>query len=293
MLRAVLELFPERSREPATLQGKVVAITGAGSGIGRATALVMARHGAQLAISDINEAGLAETAAQVRALGVRCETTRLDVGDREAVYAWAAATREAFGKVNVVLNNAGVSLGGIVEDLGYDDFEWLMKINFWGVVYGTKAFLPYLRESGDGHVVNVSSLFGLMAMPAVGAYNASKFAVRGFTEALSEELMIEGAPVSVTCVHPGGIDTNIAAGGKVIPNRAWGLVDNETSGRNFKKLARTTPGQAAEEIVNAVLSRQRRLLIGNDARALDVLQRLFPSQYQRLVAKVSKRGNLI
>jgi NAD(P)-dependent dehydrogenase (short-subunit alcohol dehydrogenase family) len=293
MLRAVLDILPEKTREPASLKGKVVAITGAGSGIGRATALAMARQGAHVAISDVNEAGLSATAAEARALGVRCETTRLDVSDREAVYAWAKATREAFGKVNVIINNAGVSLGGVVEDLGYEDFEWIMKINFWGVVYGTKAFMPYLRESGDGHVVNISSLFGLMAMPAVGAYNASKFAVRGFTEALSEELMIEGAPVSVTCVHPGGIDTNIAAGGKVIPNRAWGLVDSETSGRNFKKLARTTPDQAAEEIVKAVVGRQRRLLIGNDARALDVLQRLFPSQYQRVVAKVSKRGSRV
>lgn len=272
-----------------TLKNKVVAITGAGSGIGRATAVAMAERGTLLAVSDVNEMGLDETVALCRQAGAQCTGTRLDVSDREAVHAWADDTRKGFGQVNVIINNAGVSLGGVIEDLGYDDFEWIMNINFWGVVYGTKAFLPYLKESGDGHVVNISSLFGIIAMPGAGAYNASKFAVRGFTEALNEELSIEGAPVKVTSVHPGGVDTNIAAGGRVTANRKWGLVDAETSARDFKKLARTTPDSAARQIIDSILRDKPRLLVGNDARLLDVVQRLMPVRYQALVKQVAKR----
>lgn len=272
-----------------SLQGKVVAITGAGSGIGRATAELAARKGASVAISDVNEAGLVETRAACEAHGATCTATVLDVADRGAVYDWAEQTAASFGKVNVVINNAGVSLGGVIEDLDYDDFEWIMNINFWGVVYGTKAFLPHLRASGDGHVVNISSLFGLMAMPGSGAYNASKFAVRGFTEALSEELLIENAPVRVTSVHPGGIDTNIARGGRVTPNRKWGLIDSAHAGKEFEKLARTRPDQAAQQIVDAILSERRRLLIGADAKVMDLIQRLAPGRYQSLVKQVVKR----
>ena len=149
-----------------TLKDRVVAITGAGSGIGRATAVAMAKRGALLAVSDVNEAGLEETVALCQQQGGRCTATVLDVSDRDAIYAWAEATRREFGQVNVIINNAGVSLGGIIEDLSDEDFRWIMDINFWGVVHGTRAFLPYLRESGEGHVVNISSLFGLMAMSA-------------------------------------------------------------------------------------------------------------------------------
>jgi NAD(P)-dependent dehydrogenase (short-subunit alcohol dehydrogenase family) len=272
-----------------TLKHSVVAITGAGSGIGRATAVAMAKRGADLAVSDVNDKGLEETAALCQQAGAQCQTRHLDVADREAVYAWAEETRETFGKVNVIINNAGVSLGGVIEDLSYEDFEWIMNINFWGVVYGTRAFLPYLRESGDGHVVNISSLFGLMAMPGAGAYNASKFAVRGFTEALNEELSIEGAPVKVTSVHPGGVDTNIARGGRVTANKRWGMVDAETAGEEFKKLARTTPHAAAKQIIDAILGEKSRLLIGNDARLLDMIQRALPVRYQWVVKQVVKR----
>jgi short-subunit dehydrogenase len=272
-----------------SLNGKVVAITGAGSGIGRATAELVASKGAAVAVSDVNEQGLEITRRACESHGVQCIATVLDVADRDAVYDWAASTAAAFGQVNVIINNAGVSLGGVIEDLGYEDFEWIMNINFWGVVYGTKAFLPFLRESGDGHVVNISSLFGLMAMPGAGAYNASKFAVRGFTEALSEELMIEDAPVRVTSVHPGGIDTNIARGGRVIPNRKWGLVDAAQSGKEFEKLARTTPESAARQIVAAIIGQRRRLLIGADAKLMDLVQRVVPAHYQSLVKQVVKR----
>lgn len=272
-----------------TLKDRVVSITGAGSGIGRATAVAMADRGARLALSDVNEAGLNETLSVCQQRGVTCKATVLDVSDRDAVYAWAEDTRKTFGKVNVIINNAGVSLGGIIEDLDYEDFEWIMNINFWGVVYGTKAFLPYLRESGDGHVVNISSLFGLMAMPGSGAYNASKFAVRGFTEALAEELSIDNAPVKVTSVHPGGVDTNIARGGRVTANKRWGMIDAETAGEEFKKFARTTPDQAAKQLIDAILKERARLLIGNDARLFDTVQRIMPVRYQSLVKQVVKR----
>ncbi|MGH7805352.1 MAG: SDR family NAD(P)-dependent oxidoreductase, partial [Candidatus Binatia bacterium] len=189
---------------------KVAAITGASSGIGRALAVELAKEKCALALSDVNEAGLAETAELARAHGMKVTTARVDVSKREEVHAWADAVVREHGKVNLVVNNAGVALGATIEGVRYEDFEWIMGINFWGVVYGTKAFLPHLRASGDGHVVNVSSVFGLISMPTQGTYNAAKFAVRGVTEALREELALSGAPVSATCVHPGGIKTNIA-----------------------------------------------------------------------------------
>ncbi|MDX1696141.1 MAG: SDR family NAD(P)-dependent oxidoreductase, partial [Ketobacteraceae bacterium] len=187
---------------------KVAAITGAGSGIGRATALMLAEQGCHLALSDVDEKGLLETASQVS--GVRCTHHIVDVADREAVYAWANQVFQEHGRINIIMNNAGVGLGDTVEQMKYEDFEWLMNINFWGVVYGTKAFLPYLKQSGEGHIINVSSVFGLIGVPTQSAYNAAKFAVRGFTESLREELEIEDACVSATSIHPGGIKTNIA-----------------------------------------------------------------------------------
>ncbi|MDF3031152.1 MAG: short-chain dehydrogenase/reductase, partial [Moraxellaceae bacterium] len=218
-----------------TLADKVVAITGAGSGIGRATAVLVAKHGGHLAISDVNAAGLAETAQLCAAAGAQAHTQTLDVADRAAVHAWAEAVAAHYGRVNVIINNAGVTVAATIEDTSYENFEWLMNINFWGVVQGTKAFLPHLKKSGDGHVVNVSSLFGLIGVASQAAYNASKFGVRGFTEALREEMEIEGAPVGVTCIHPGGIQTNIAAGGRVVANEAYGLKDAESFGRRFAK----------------------------------------------------------
>ena len=194
---------------------KVAAITGAGSGIGRALALNLAQQGCHLAISDVNEAGLAETVKQAAAFGVKVTSQKLDVSNKDGVHAWADSVVAEHGKVNLIFNNAGVALGSTVEGMSYDELAWVMNINFWGVVYGTKAFLPYLKASGDGHIVNVSSVFGLCAQPTQSAYNASKFAVRGFTEALRQELDLENAPVSVTCVHPGGIKTNIAKAAKM------------------------------------------------------------------------------
>ena len=269
---------------------KVAAITGASSGIGRALAVELAKDGCHLALSDVNEAGLAETAELARAHGVNVTTTKVDVSKREEVHAWADDVARAHGKVNLVFNNAGVALGATIEGVRYEDFEWIIGINFWGVVYGTKAFLPYLKASGEGHVVNISSVFGLIAMPTQGTYNAAKFAVRGMTEALREELALSGAPVSATCVHPGGIKTNIARAARIDPSagKLTG-VDIEESQRNFDRIAGTTAEAAAKTILRGVRRNARRVLIGRDAYAIDVVQRLLPTGYQFLVEKFGRR----
>ena len=269
-----------------TLKDKVVVITGAGSGIGRALAVEVARRGSLVAVSDVDEAGLAETVEQVKAAGApEVRADRLDVADRAAFAAYALAVREHFGRVNVIVNNAGVTMTGDFEEMSYDDFEWIMSINFWGVVTGTKEFLPHLIESGDGHVVNISSLFGLVSMPGQSTYNASKYAVRGFTEALREEMLINERPVGVTCVHPGGIKTGISRNG-----RKTASVDAEELDSLFeKKLARMEPSRAAEIIVNGVLGDKARVLVGIDAHLIHHAAKLAGSRYQDVVARLGKR----
>ncbi len=269
-----------------TLDNKVVVITGAGSGIGRALAQNAAGRGALLALSDVDEDGLAETVDLAKNAGAReIRSDRLDVADRAAFAAYAATVVEHFGRANVVVNNAGVALAGNFDDLAYDDLDWIVGINFWGVVHGTKEFLPHLIASGDGHVVNISSLFGLISMPGQSAYNATKYAVRGLTEALREEMLIAGHPVGVTAVHPGGIKTAIARNARVSAHE-----DKEATARLFgEKLATMSPERAAEIIVNGVLADKARLLVGLDAHALHHLARLTGSRYQDLVARVSKR----
>jgi len=272
-----------------SVKGKVAAITGAASGIGQATAELLARRGCHVAISDVNEQGLAETAARCRAHGVKVRATRLDVAQREAVHAWADEVARELGAVHIIINNAGVSLGATVEDTRYEDFEWLMNINFWGVVYGTKAFLPHLKAAGEGHVVNVSSVFGLIGFPTQAAYNAAKFAVKGFTETLRLELEAEGLPIGATCVHPGGIKTNIARSARTVLREGW--VD-ENSQAEFERLFHTTPERAARVILAAILGNRRRQLIGADAVFIDVVQRMMPSLYQRLLVRGAKRRRL-
>ena len=270
---------------------KVAAITGAGSGIGRALALNLAKQGCHLALSDVNEKGLAETVDQAKAFGVNVTSQKLDVANKEGVHAWANAVVHEHGKVNLIFNNAGVALGSTVEGMSYDELAWVMNINFWGVVYGTKAFLPYLKASGDGHIINISSIFGICAQPTQSAYNASKFAVRGFTEALRQELDIENAPVSVTCVHPGGIKTNIAKAAKMNDSIKNIGLNPATSTQNFEKLFRTTPEEAANVILKAVQKDARRALIGSDAYVVDAMQRLLPTSYQKIVALGTKLMN--
>ncbi|WP_323791350.1 SDR family NAD(P)-dependent oxidoreductase [Nocardioides sp.] len=269
-----------------SLKDKVVVITGAGSGIGRALALNCAERGSLLALSDVDEAGLAETVELVTKAGVRkVRSDRLDVADRDAFARYALNVVQDFGRANVVINNAGVALSGDLTDLEYSDMDWIIGINFWGVVHGTKEFLPHLIASGDGHVVNISSLFGLVSMPGQSMYNATKYAVRGMTEALREEMLIAGAPVGVTSVHPGGIKTAIARNARVSAKE-----DQAATANLFdKKLARMTPEKAAEIIVKGIVKNQARVLVGIDAHIVHQFAKLTGSRYQDVVAKNSKR----
>ena len=271
-----------------TVQNKVAAITGAGSGIGQALAKLLASNACHVAISDINEEGLESTRAACELHGVKVHSQVLDVADKNAVYSWADTVNEHFGKVNMVFNNAGVALGATVEDMEYEDFEWLFNINFWGVVYGTKAFLPHIKQTGDGHIVNISSVFGIISVPTQSAYNAAKFAVRGFTDALREELDIENTGVSATTVHPGGIKTNIARSSRIKVDPQW--LAGRDPGRDFDKLAMTTPEQAAKIIYKAMMKNKRRVLVGADARIIEGMQRLAPGAYQNVLIKGALRG---
>ena len=273
-----------------TFSGKVAAITGAGSGIGRALALRLARRSCHLALCDVNERSLAWTVESARRTGVTVTGDRVDVADREAVYRWADRVAEEHGRVNLDFNNAGVALGSTIEGGSYEDFDWLFGTNFWGVVYGTKAFLPHLKASGEGHVVNVSSVFALISVPGQGAYNASKTAVRGFIVALRMELEMCGAPVSATSVHPGGINTNIALSSRSNASiEALGL--NEEGGREkFDKLLVTDADEAARAILRAVEKNKRRVLLGREAYFIDGMVRLLPSAYQHAVKRFVRRS---
>ena len=257
--------------------GRVAAITGAGSGIGQALAVQLAERGCTVAASDKNPAGLVDTKAKIEAMGGRCSVQELDVADRAAMEAWASTVVENHGAVHLLFNNAGVTLIDSAETMAYEDFEWLMNINFWGVVYGSKAFLPYLKQAEEAHIVNVSSLFGLYSLPLQSAYNSAKFAVRGFTESLKMELA--GTSVNVSCVHPGGVRTEIARNARV-------RSDNIGVGKKhfisiFDGAARTTAEQAASSIIKGVQKNRRRILIGWDARLSDIVVRLFPGSYER------------
>lgn len=267
-----------------SFQGRVAVVTGAASGIGRALALELAREGARLALSDVDVPGLAQTAELARAHGAEVHEQRLDVAQREEVVAYAEAVQARFGAVHLVVNNAGIALTADVLDQDFKDVERVLDVDFWGVAHGTMAFLPHLIASGEGTLVNVSSLFGLIAMPGQSAYNAAKFAVRGFTEALRQEVLISGAPVTVTCVHPGGIRTNIVRNSTAVGHDAAALSELFDA-----RLARTTPERAATVILAGARRGRARVLIGADAKALDLLQRLTGSGYQRLVAAAARR----
>ena len=271
-----------------SFENKVAAITGAGSGIGRELAIELGRRKCHMALSDVNEDGLQETVEQVQLSGVRVTSQKVDVADRQAVYAWADQVVEDHGKANLIFNNAGVALASTVEGMSYGDFEWLMDVNFWGVVYGTKAFLPHLKTSGEGHIVNISSIFGLAGIPSQSAYNAAKFAVRGFTESLRQELDMMSCGVSATSVHPGGIKTAIARSGRIDSSiRDLGIDDVDT-GAKFERAFITGADKAARVILDGVRRDDRRILIGPDARVFDWLVRLFPSSYQRLAVGYSR-----
>ena len=259
------------------VDGKIAALTGAGSGIGRALALQLNREGCELFLSDISAASLNETLALLPRQDVPADGQVLDVADKTSVYAWAEKIAEVKGHVDIVINNAGVALISNVENNRYEDFEWLMGVNFWGVVYGTQAFLPLLRQSQQGHLVNISSVFGLFSAPTQSAYNAAKFAVRGYTEALRQEM--DGSNVHVCCVHPGGIKTNIARAARSEDSD----VNADERDTEFQKLAHTSPEKAAAQIIAAIEKHKKRLLIGMDARFFSLVCRLFPVRYPQIL----------
>lgn len=253
----------------------VSVITGAASGIGRATAIRLAKAGSALAISDVNAQGLAETAKAAAALGVKVTQHILDVADKEGMQSFAVEVQRQHGRASILINNAGVALLGTAEELSLEDYEWLLGINLFGVLYGTKCFLPLLKQQPEAYILNVSSIFGIIAPTGQSAYCAAKFAVRGFTESLRHEL--KDTNVRVATIHPGGIKTNIAAKAKLGAGANPG--DHVDVATRFDNVARTTPEQAAERIVRGILRNEKRILIGADARVLAFLQRLLPVNY--------------
>lgn len=267
--------------ERMRLGGGTAVVTGGGGGIGRAIAVSLARRRCHLALADIDEAGMSGTADLVRGYGVRVTRHRLDVADRAAVAGFPAVVAAEHGGVNLLVNNAGVAVGGTFEQVSEEDFEWLFEINFWGVVRMTRAFLPALRASGDARIVNLSSVYGLIAPPEQVPYAASKFAVRGFSEALRHEL--EGSGVGVTVVHPGGVATSISENARV----PAGVSAEEVERRRerFRKLLRLPPEVAGETIVRGVERRKSRVLVGSDARAVSLIARILPVSYWKLLAR--------
>lgn len=264
----------------------VAVVTGTGSGIGRALALNLASRGANLAISDINEDGLQATAKMLEAFDVKVRADYLDVSKRDDVFAYADAIQEHFGVVNLVINNAGAALSGEFRDTPVDDMIWQMDVNFWGVAYGTKAFLPYLERAEWGHIVNISSLFGLIGSPNTSIYCASKFAVRGMTETLRIELDADNSTVSATSVHPGGIKTNVARSARAVRTNKPDAKTVDERADEFDKLVRTTPEKAAEVILNAAAKNKMRVLVGPDAKLIDKIQRLMPTKYAWFLEKI-------
>jgi NAD(P)-dependent dehydrogenase (short-subunit alcohol dehydrogenase family) len=273
----------------SAVSGKVCVVTGAGSGIGRALALGLAARGARLALSDVDEAGLAQTAARA---GGAVHTPRLVVGDRDAFVAYAEAVHAHFGVVHQVYNNAGIAFSASVLDSEWADWERVLSVNLWGVIHGTKAFLPHLLASGDGHVVNISSLNGIMAQPDMSHYCASKFAVRGFTESLRLEALQAGHKLGVTVVHPGGIKTAIAdnAFAAALADGREVTAEDEARRKTYnEKLLKMDPAQAAKIVIDAVEADRPRVMVGNDARVLDLLMRVVPALGPKLVLAGQRR----
>lgn len=268
--------------------GRVAAVTGAASGIGRALALELAGRGLHVAICDVDESGLAATVSRCEGRGVKVTSAVVDVSDRDAVFAWADSVVADHGSVNLAINNAGVALGATIASMSAEDLRRVMEVDFFGVVHGTQAFLPHLRAAGEGHVVNISSVFGLISVPSQSAYNAAKFAVRGFTDALRMELEIEGGGVSSTTVHPGGVRTDIARNAKLDRTTA-SLTGGKDPAVEFDKVARTSPERAARAILRAVERDRRRVLVGPDAYVIDLVSRLPAGLYQGVVVRAVRR----
>jgi NAD(P)-dependent dehydrogenase (short-subunit alcohol dehydrogenase family) len=271
----------EQSTKMAFLRGGVAVVTGAGSGIGRALAQQLSAAGSALAVADIDEKGLVETADALPRNGAAVSTHVVDIADEAGVSAFAEDVRSRHGRVTLLINNVGVALHGTFEEISLDDLRWLMGINFWGTVYGVKYFLPILKQQLRGHIVNLSSVFGMVAPAGQTAYSSSKFAVRGFTEALRHEL--EGSSIFVSCVHPGGIRTPIAERGRLGTNAP--KIRKEESVSRLAHLAKTPPEEAAARILRGVERREPRILIGFDARQIDIMQRLRPATYWKTLSR--------
>ncbi|MFE6923053.1 SDR family NAD(P)-dependent oxidoreductase [Nocardia sp. NPDC057663] len=276
-----------------TFTNKVAVVTGAGSGIGQALALALAERGAHLAISDIDDAALASTEQSIVALGARVHAQRLDVADRQAFATYAQDIRSHYGVVHQVYNNAGVAVdAGAVVSTDYVQYERAIGVNLWGVIHGTKEFLPHLIASGDGHLVNISSINGIFAQNAASAYCTTKFAVRGFTESVRADMIAEDLPVQVTVVHPGGVATNIA--NSALANAAdFGIVPTQRDRQRVEvynsKLLRMPPRKAAAIILDGVAANRPRILVGSDARFIDAFARLMPRTAPKFAAWLDKR----
>jgi short-subunit dehydrogenase len=267
------------------ISGSAAAVTGAASGIGRALALELAARGCDLALADRDEAGLQSVAAELaRAHPRKISTHRVDVGEPGQIQDFAIAAAAAHPGLNIVINNAGVALLGQFSEIEQAQMDWLFNINFWGTVHGTRAFLPILEKQREAHIVNLSSIFGIIAPPGQTAYCAAKFAVRGFSESLRHELAMANSPVRLSVVHPGGVATNIARNSRT----GTGVTDNARRAQSidrFDAVAKTTPAAAAQRIILGIEKNQPRILIGNDARFMDLLQRFRPATYWPVLAK--------
>jgi short-subunit dehydrogenase len=267
------------------IRGAAAAVTGAASGIGRALALELAARGCDLALADRDEAGLQGVAAEIaKAYQRKVTVHRVDVGEPSQIEAFAQAAVSAHPGLNIVVNNAGVALLGQFNEIDQAQMDWLMNINFWGVVHSTRAFLPHLARQSEAHIVNLSSIFGIIAPPGQTAYAAAKFAVRGFSESLRHELAMAKSPVRLSVVHPGGVATNIVRNSRT----GVGMTDNAHRAQSierFDKVARTTPAAAALRIIKGIEKNQPRILIGNDARYMDLLQRFRPATYWAVLAR--------
>jgi short-subunit dehydrogenase len=281
------------------IRGAAAAVTGAASGIGRALALELSARGCDLALADRDEAGLQAVAAEIgkttpqKASSQKVSVHRVDVSEPEEIAEFAQAAVSAHPGLNIVVNNAGVALLGQFSEIDQAQMDWLMNINFWGVVHATRAFLPHLARQREAHIVNLSSIFGIVAPPGQTAYAAAKFAVRGFSEALRHELQMAASPVRLSVVHPGGVATNIVRNCRA----GVGVTDNARRAQSierFDAVAKTTPKAAALRIITGIEKNQPRILIGNDARFMDLLQRLRPATYwapmARRIEKATKAG---
>jgi short-subunit dehydrogenase len=274
------------------IRGAAAAVTGAASGIGRALALELAARGCDLALADRDEAGLQTLAAEIGRDPSRKVTVHgVDVSDPKQIEDFANAATSAHPGLNIVINNAGVALMGTFGEIELAQMDWLMNINFWGVVRSTRAFLPHLATQREAHIVNLSSIFGIIAPPGQTAYSAAKFAVRGFSESLRHELQMAGSPIKLSVVHPGGVATNIARNSR----SGTGMTDNARRAQSierFDAVAKTTPAAAALRIITGIEKNQPRILIGNDARFMDLLQRFRPATYWAVLARqFAKAGN--